>query len=72
LGFWTALFNAPYERALWNPPMLGLLDDTFPFVPRRSRSRRRLFQHLDTIRRLRNRMFHHEPIWNWNLPDLAS
>ncbi len=71
-GFWVGLFNAPYERVLWAPPALGLLDTAFPHVPRRHRSRRRLFQRLDRIRRLRNRVFHYEPIWAWAVPGVSS
>jgi hypothetical protein len=67
-GFWTNLFNSPYEQYLWAPPNLGLLDATFPHVPRSFRSRKKLQPRLDKIRRLRNRVFHHEPIWN--LPNL--
>ena len=71
-GFWVGLFNAPYERVLWAPPALGLLDTAFPHVPRRHRSRRRLFQRLDRIRRLRNRVFYYEPIWAWTVPGVSS
>lgn len=67
-----ALFNAPYEHTLWAPPVLGLLGAAFPHAPRRYRSRRRLFQRLDRIRRLRNRVFHYEPIWNWTAPPVLN
>jgi len=65
-GFWTGLFSAEYEtnRRLW-PALIVLV---FPQAPRRSRSRREIARLLHPIRYLRNRVFHHEPIWN--TPDL--
>ena len=65
-GFWVGLFRGTYEQALWT----SLLPAVFPYTPRRSRSRSELYARLDRIRRLRNRVFHHEPIWH--LPDLPE
>ena len=66
LGFWVSLFKGQYERVLWP----CLLPEVFPHAPRRQRSRREISKRLDRIRRLRNRVFHHEPVWR--LPDLAE
>ena len=66
LGFWVGLFRGEYEQVLWT----SLLPKVFPHAPRGIRSRSRLYQRLDRIRRLRNRVFHHEPIWH--LPDLPQ
>ena len=60
-GFWVGLFRGVYEQAIWT----SLLPAVFPHTPRRLRSRRGLYDRLDHIRRLRNRVFHHEPIWHW-------
>lgn len=64
-GFWTALFDVRYEknRVLW-PRLLGaqLLDSS---SPRSVRSRKQLSPLLNRMRYLRNRVFHHEPIWHW-------
>jgi len=62
LGFWVRLFNARYEM-LWRK----LLKDktTFPALPRHLRKRKTLSTRLNRIRDLRNRIFHHEPIWHW-------
>lgn len=65
-GFWVGLFRGDYEQALWN----RLLPAVFPHAPRRLRSRSGLYERLDRIRRLRNRVFHHEPIWH--LQDLEQ
>jgi hypothetical protein len=60
-GFWTSLFDVRYEQILWP----RLLKATFPFMPRHIRTRKMLSVRLHRIRHLRNRVFHHEPIWHW-------
>jgi hypothetical protein len=64
-GFWTSMFDVRYEQSkvLW-PRLLGaqLLD---PSSPRSMRSRKQLSPLLNRVRHLRNRVFHHEPIWHW-------
>lgn len=71
-GFWTSLFNRPYERHLWAPPNLELLSMVFPNVSRSFRSRNKIAKRLNDIRRLRNRVFHHEPVWNLGMPNLKT
>ena len=39
-------------------------------MPRTNRTRQKLSQRFNKIRNLRNRVFHHEPIWYWQ--DLAQ
>ena len=65
-GFWVSLFIGKYEQRLWR----RLLQPVFPHSPRRLRQRSGIHARLDRIRRLRNRVFHHEPIWH--LPDLEQ
>ncbi len=65
-GFWTSLFDRRYERIFWP----SLLRPAFPSMPRRIRTRQELSRRLNQIRRLRNRVFHHESILNWRNPDL--
>jgi len=60
-GFWVRLFNRPYENILWP----DLLADVLPSMPRRIRPRKIILDRLYSIRRLRNRVFHFEPIWHW-------
>lgn len=60
-GFWTSLLDRRYEPALWP----SLLRPAFPSLPRRRRTRHELSRRFTQIRRLRNRAFHHEPIWHW-------
>jgi len=60
-GFWTSLFDRRYEQVLWP----RLIKTAFPYMPRRIRTRQTLSRRLHKIRILRNRIFHHEPIWYW-------
>ena len=62
LGFWLGLFRTRYEQVLWPK----LLEPVFPNCPRSERTRQKVYVRLDKIRRLRNRVFHHEPIWHWS------
>jgi hypothetical protein len=66
LGFWVGLFDSPYEQRFVN----HILGPTFPYIPRRFRARSHVLGMLEPIRRLRNRAFHHEPIWY--RPDLSQ
>jgi hypothetical protein len=54
LGFWTGLTSAKYE-ALWR-------DHLVKIIPRRPVQRVQLHDRLNSIRKLRNRIAHHEPI----------
>jgi hypothetical protein len=64
-GFWTSLLSRSYEQIIWP----GLLKPVFPLMPRSSRTRHRVADRMNQVRKLRNRVFHHEPIWWWkNLP----
>lgn len=66
-GFWTSLFHSSYERVLWPE----LIPEVFPYAPRWTRERKKLSKRLNRFRHLRNRVFHYEPIWDWeNLPQL--
>jgi hypothetical protein len=67
-GFWTALLDVRYEhrQVLW-PHMLSAV---FPAIPAQMRKRKLISSHLNRVRLLRNRAFHHEPIWHWrDLPN---
>ena len=59
-GFWTSLLDRRYER-LWHQ----IIRTTFPHMPRTNRTRQNLSSRFNKIRNLRNRVFHHEPIWYW-------
>lgn len=68
-SFWTALFNPFYGYQNPNDPRFwpGLLLDVFPHLPKSQRRRLFVFKRLERFRVLRNRIFHHEPIWTRDL-----
>lgn len=64
-GFWTSLFDTKFERVLWKDLRLA-----FPKCPKMERQRKSISSKLNSIRKLRNRVFHHESIsWNINALD---
>jgi hypothetical protein len=66
-GFWVNLLNASYEQgrasgpALW-PTALG----AFHGIPRPERTRAALRARFEGVRSFRNRVAHHEAIWDSN------
>src|SRR5262245_9562727 len=60
-GFWTSLLSACYDQIIWN--QRGLLQEAFPHMPRRWQNRLLLGKRMNPLRQLRNRVFHHDPIW---------
>lgn len=68
LKFWVNLFTARFERRLWDRH----LQSTFPNLPSNlnsTKARQLIHDDLDQIRKLRNRIAHHEPIFSRNLQD---
>lgn len=65
-GFWTSLFDTKFEMTLWKSLRLS-----FPNCPKQIRKRKTMSSKFNGIRRLRNRIFHHEAI-TWNLEVLNS
>ena len=59
-GFWTSLLANRYHQRPWVPA----LQDAFPHYHGRRGS---LQQDLESLRRLRNRLAHHEPVFNRDL-----
>lgn len=60
-GFWTSFFDTKFEMTLWKTLRLA-----FPNCPKEIRKRRTMSSKFNSIRKLRNRIFHHEAI-TWNL-----
>ena len=59
-GFWLALLNKEYHQTLWIP----FLHKSFPSA---GKPRAKIHGHLDHIRIFRNRIAHHEPVFNRHL-----
>lgn len=60
-GFWVGLFSNAYDQTIWRTDLYKL------FSPRPQRHE--LFNKLDRLRTLRNRIAHHEPIFQRQLVD---
>jgi hypothetical protein len=64
LGFWVGLLNKPYKPLLWQKQ--GMIEAVFPNFTGKALDRIPLINPpLQTIRLLRNRISHHEPIFDW-------
>lgn len=63
--FWERMFTARHDGRLWSPHIATLLPGAPSIAPNQLRNQVR--GHLETIRRLRNRVAHHEPIFTRNL-----
>lgn len=63
-GFWTAMFESDLEKpdARFLPKGIKT---TFPNMPKSMHSRKAIKADLDKVRKLRNRIFHHERIIHW-------
>lgn len=63
-GFWVTILGPKYETPLWRP----VLRHAFPHRPPRQ-ERKDVQGALNAVRRLRNRVAHHEPILHRNLSE---
>ena len=62
-GYWVSLISDPYQQRLWQPNGYALLSTVFPNAA--GLSRQHIHRRYNLIRReLRNRVFHHEAIWD--------
>jgi hypothetical protein len=61
-GFWVAILAPRYENGLWRPA----LRKAFPNRPRKV-ERKEVHKSVNALRRLRNRVAHHEPILHRDL-----
>lgn len=71
-GFWTALIGRKYEKRLWVPYLHKAFPNAFfpvahPGKKPAALDRPDIAERLETIRQLRNRIAHHEPILHYEL-----
>ncbi len=59
-GFWNNLFVRHYDQSLFHPCLSKIFSD----APKSFVRRQPIYDRLKDIRELRNRIFHHEPIFN--------
>lgn len=64
LGFWVSLSYSKYEARDRLYPRLFKDKEFLPHIPKSRRTRRTLSEQFTLIKKLRNRVFHHDPIWN--------
>ncbi|MCB1395852.1 MAG: Abi family protein [Rhodobacter sp.] len=62
-GFWANMLLAKYEESYWTP-----IADSFPHVPA-GMTFETLSRKCDRVVSLRNRIFHHEPIFKRNISE---
>jgi hypothetical protein len=60
-GFWTSFFYGNYRKIYLDGK---ILKTAFPKIPNFYRDREKLNKLCESIKNLRNRVFHHEPIYN--------
>ena len=65
MGFWVSLHYRRFEKVLWKKT--GVIQSVFPFIPAKVRNLLYIRPGLEKINDLRNRISHHEPIWQLNL-----
>lgn len=63
LGFWTSLTHRHHERPQNLYPKLFRDPEFLPHIPKKIRTRSTLSDRLTSIGKLRNKIFHHNPIW---------
>jgi hypothetical protein len=64
LGFWVSLSYSRYEGKDKLYPRLFRDEEFLPHLPRSRRTRSTLSGTFTSIKKLRNEIFHHDPIWN--------
>lgn len=68
LGFWVALCRRVYDGSRGEGPRLwpAILPTAFPHRPAAA-GREEIYVRLESIRDLRNRVAHHDPVWDRNI-----
>lgn len=61
-GFWCAFFHRKYDTLIWHRK--DALKSIFPSLERSNRTRSYIEERILKIKEVRNRIAHHEPVWN--------
>ena len=61
-GFWCSFFHRKYDPAIWHRK--DAVKIIFPNLPRANRKRTYIEARILAIKEIRNRIAHHEPVWN--------
>lgn len=63
-GFWVTILSRNYDARLWSANNAVPLKNAFIQIPRSMRQRQKIHQRYNSIRELRNRVMHHEPLYD--------
>lgn len=63
-GFWVTILSRNYGVRLWSSNNAAPLKNTFMGLPKSLRQRQIIHSRYNSIRKLRNRVMHHEPIFD--------
>lgn len=63
-GFWVTILSRTYDARLWRVSNAATLRAAFPYVQKSRRQRATIHQRYNEIRELRNRVSHHEPLFD--------
>lgn len=71
-GFWVSLLYLKYDSPSFKDKNKAIfwphcIRDSFPYMKNRFRTRKQAEIKIEAVRKFRNRIFHHEPIWKMNL-----
>lgn len=66
--FWQKMFTRRHDSRIWNPQLRRVMPNLAPLQPV-SILRKSIYSHLERVRRLRNRIAHHEPVFSRMLMD---
>ena len=67
-AFWQRMFTSRHDNRVWNDHLIRVLP-ALDLTKSVQELRQSLYDDLETIRKLRNRIAHHEPIFNRNLTE---
>ncbi|CAM7769668.1 hypothetical protein HHA33_26090 (plasmid) [Phytobacter diazotrophicus] len=65
--FWQKMLTGRFDNRLWNNHILRAFPNAAGLGVTNSQLRQKLYDDLETIRKLRNRIAHHEPVISRNL-----
>lgn len=65
-GFWVGVLNRPYESRIWSQDKYAPIQTAFPHTTRKTRRLRLIRDRFLGTNRLRNRVFHYEPVWHYD------
>lgn len=66
--FWQKMFTSRYDIRLWDTHLKRVFPNISPNASV-AMHRQNIYNHLEQVRKLRNRIAHHEPIFTRNLSD---